>query len=85
MIKERSNKTGPIEIDLDGSEGNAFAILALAKALCRSLDYDWNTVESEMMASDYKNLIRTFDHYFADFVVMYTDNEELLDCIGDNE
>ena len=35
MIKSKENKKVGIEIDLTGPDGNAYAILGLAKRLCR--------------------------------------------------
>ena len=33
-----------------------------------------------MMDGDYTNLVRTFDKYFGEFVILETTNEELLDA-----
>ena len=38
MIKSKKYKKVGIEIDLTGPDGNAFAILGLAKRLCREFD-----------------------------------------------
>ena len=32
-----------------------------------------------MMDGDYTNLVRTFDKYFGEFVILETTNEELLE------
>jgi hypothetical protein len=60
-----------IEIDLTGSDGNAFVLLGIAKRLARQLNYDYNQIKNEMMSSGYENLIQVFDNYFGDFVIMY--------------
>lgn len=70
-------------IDLRGPEGNAFAILGLAKNLCSQLTeadperYDWDKINTEMTSSDYKNLVNTFEEYFGDYVTIY--NADVLD------
>ena len=70
-------------IDLRGPEGNAFAILGLAKNLCSQLKeadperYDWDKINTEMTSSDYKNLVNTFEEYFGDYVTIY--NADVLD------
>ena len=70
MITSKKPST-KIEIDLTGPQGNAFAILGIARDLAIQLDLDWNYIHEEMTSSDYENLIEVFDHYFGDFVVMY--------------
>lgn len=64
-------------IDLRGPEGNAFAILGIAKDFTRQLKeadpkkYNWERIQSEMTSSDYKNLVHTFEKYFGDFITIY--------------
>ena len=38
MIKSKEYKNNGIEIDLTGPDGNAYAILGLAKRLCKEFD-----------------------------------------------
>jgi hypothetical protein len=64
-------KTRGIEIDLTGSEGNAFYLLGTASNLAKQLGLNANEIQSEMMSGDYENLIRVFDFYFGDFVILY--------------
>ena len=70
-------------IDLRGPEGNAFAILGLAKNLSNQLKeadpekYDWDKINSEMTSGDYKKLVNTFEEYFGDYVTIY--NADVLD------
>lgn len=74
--KERS-------IDLRGPEGNAFAILGLAKQFCNQLNkvdpdkYDWDKINKEMTSSNYTHLVKTFDSYFGDYVTIY--NADVLE------
>jgi len=71
MIRDREEKTGPIEIDLTGSDGNAYVLLEFAKKLARALDIDYDVVYTRMTEGDYENLVNVFDEYFGDFVILY--------------
>lgn len=56
------------EIDLMGPQGNAFALLGIAKGLSRDLGLDFGTISTQMMSGDYENLIKVFDDNFGDYV-----------------
>mgnify|MGYP003654086176 CR=1 FL=1 len=71
MIKYKKMRTGPVEIDLSGPDGNAFALIGIAGNLAKQLDLDKKKIQSEMMAGDYENLIKVFDKYFGEFVTLY--------------
>lgn len=63
-------KTKKIVIDLNGSDGNAFVLLATAKNLCRQLygsewHEKWCDISKEMQSGDYENLINVFDENFG--------------------
>ncbi len=60
-----------IEIDLNGPQGNAFFLLGTASNLGKQLGLDKAKIQSEMMSGDYENLIKVFDKYFGDFVILY--------------
>jgi hypothetical protein len=66
----RDKKPGPLVIDLTGPNGNAFALMGYASKFCRSAGLDKNVVLKEMMAGDYENLLKVFDGYFGDFVIL---------------
>tara|TARA_B110000881_G_scaffold215805_1_gene230390 strand:- start:1194 stop:1448 length:255 start_codon:yes stop_codon:yes gene_type:complete len=63
-------------IDLTGPGGNAYALLGMAKGLhhkhCDDIGMpkDFEVIEREMISSGYENLVRTFDSYFGDFVIL---------------
>jgi hypothetical protein len=61
----------PIEIDLRGEQGNAFYILAVAGNLAKQLGLDSKQIQAEMKSSDYENLIKVFDNYFGEYVILY--------------
>ena len=71
MIKSKKYKNNGIEIDLTGPDGNAFAILGLAKRLCKEFEIDPKPLLDKMMSSDYENLIKVFDKNFGSFVTLY--------------
>lgn len=64
-------KTGPVEIDLTGPDGNAFNLIAIAGNLAKQLDLDKKKIQSEMMTGDYENLLKVFDKHFGEFVTLY--------------
>lgn len=73
MIKSKYHKikTGPVEIDLTGPDGNAFALIGYARRLADQLGLDKNKIQSEMMSGNYENLINVFEKNFGEFVVLY--------------
>ena len=76
MIRETT--TPKNVIDLDGPDGNAFALMGLAGSLATTLGLGGDKIITEMKSGDYKNLVKTFDEYFGSYVVLETTNEELL-------
>lgn len=66
-------------IDIDGPNGNAFALLLIARDFTRMLGLDANEVTEEMQAGDYVNLLRVFDKYFGEFVDLETNSEHLIE------
>lgn len=70
-IKYKKMKTGPVEIDLTGPDGNAFALIGIAGRLAKQLDLDKSKIQSEMMSGDYENLLKVFDKHFGEYVTLY--------------
>lgn len=68
MIREK--RDGPIVVDLAGPQGNAFALLALAKRLSKQLGYDFQDIQKEMTSGNYQNLLEVFDEYFGEYVIL---------------
>ncbi len=64
-------KTGPVEIDLTGPDGNAFYLIGTANNLAKQLGLDGKKIQTEMMMGDYENLIKVFDKHFGDYVTLY--------------
>jgi hypothetical protein len=71
MILQKPKAPRTIEIDLSGPQGNAFFLLGTANNLAKQLGLDGKAIQAEMMKGDYENLIKVFDSYFGDFVVLY--------------
>ena len=73
MIRAKQEHVGPIVVDLTGPDGNAFALMGLATRLAKQLDIDSHTIKvitTKMMSGDYENLLKVFDKYFGDFVIL---------------
>lgn len=70
----RPAKNNKPEIDLRGSQGNAFYIMGTGKDLHRQLTRSgielppWNEIQSDMMSSNYDHLCAVFDKYFGEYV-----------------
>jgi len=77
MIKDRKElQYKPIEIDLNGPNGNAFVLLGLVTKLGKRMGMTYDEIEriqDEMRLSTYELLILTFDKYFGDYVILYRD------------
>ena len=61
MIRESKNSV-PV-INLDGPDGNAFALMAYAKLYARDVGYASDEIEymvAKMRSGDYKNLVKVF-------------------------
>lgn len=72
MIIDRSKKKEKrIEIDLNGPEGNAFALLGLAGRLARQCGFDAEAIQTDMQSSNYEHPLEVFDTHFGSVVVMY--------------
>lgn len=71
MITTKRPKKTKIEIDLTGPEGNAFALLGIAKDLCHKTGVEWEPVKNEMTSSDYEWLLQVMDYHFGAFIIMY--------------
>jgi hypothetical protein len=75
MIKSiNKKKKGPIEIDLNGPEGNAFYLMGMADNFAKQLSWtkeQRTKLRVDLTFSDYENLINTFDKHFGDFVILY--------------
>ena len=51
-------------LKLVGEDGNAFAILGLARRVARDNKMDWEKIKTEAMSGDYDHLLQTMMKYF---------------------
>lgn len=73
-IKSKNAKLRKIQIDLTGSQGNAFFLIGTARQLGKQLGYDKAKMEeitNNMMSGDYENLVKKFEENFGDYVTLY--------------
>lgn len=98
-IRRKTPRTGKIEIDIDGPDGNAYALLAYARDFARQLGWskeEWKALEARMKSGNYENLLREFDKAFGmivDLVHSGRDeeegedekDEELEECSGEKK
>ena len=75
MIKSREElENRKIEIDLHGKNGNAMYLLSLVDAIGKQLNIPSEVrkdIKSVMMMGSYEDLIKTFDIWFGDYVILY--------------
>lgn len=71
IVSKKENPKSVLEIDLTGSDGNVFNLIATGKNMCGQLGIDKDQFTKEMMSSDYENAVNTFEKYFGNFVVLY--------------
>ena len=57
-----------IEVDLSGSQGNAFVLLGMAKGWAKQLSLDWEPIQKDAMSGDYEHLLKVLDSHFGTFV-----------------
>lgn len=58
-------------IDLSGPDGNAFALMGIAKNLAKQLEIsDINGILDKMMGGDYDNLLEVFEDTFGHVVTL---------------
>ena len=68
----KKKKQFPIEIDLTGPDGNAYALMAYAKRFATQLKWEDRgaALINEMMQCDYEHLLEVFDNAFGKFVIL---------------
>lgn len=71
-------------IDLSGPEGNAFALLGIARSVAKQLGRDPEPILREMKSSDYTYLVEVFKREFGDLYEL-VDPDPDPDRIHDEE
>ena len=59
------------QIDLNGPQGNAFALLGMAQQWAKDLGKDAKTITDEMTSGDYENLVQVFKREFGNVCEVY--------------
>jgi len=54
-------------INLNGPEGNAWALLAYGRSVCKATGKEWEPIQDQMMSGDYENLVNVFKKNFCDY------------------
>jgi hypothetical protein len=54
-------------INLNGPEGNAWALLAYGRSVCKQIGKPWEPIQNEMMSGDYANLVKVFKKNFREY------------------
>jgi hypothetical protein len=70
-LRSRNELERGIHIDLQGPEGNAFALLARAEDLAKQLSLDGEAICAEMKEGDYDHLVAVFEKHFGAYVTLY--------------
>ena len=67
-IIKKQPRQDKIEIDITGSQGNAWVLMGEATHYAKQLGLDSKLITEEMMSGDYENLLQVFDSYFGDYI-----------------
>ena len=59
-----------ITVDLSGPQGNAFALMGIAKQLAEVKGLDSKVIIEEMASGDYDHLLSVFENYFGNDVLL---------------
>ena len=68
-------------IELQGPQGNAFALMAYADDFLRQMGRrdEFRAMRTDMMSGDYDNLIRIFEENFGEYVTLVGKPDEVFD------
>jgi|TARA_R100000455_G_C6220414_1_gene85068 hypothetical protein len=57
-----------IKVNLKGPDGNAFALMGIARNICKQTGDDPDPIISNMMSGDYEHLVEVFKETFEHLV-----------------
>lgn len=69
MIRTKQPSSSPLIVDLTGPDGNAFALLGMARKWARDLQLDYKSIQDEATAGNYEHLLSVLDNHFGDYVI----------------
>lgn len=74
MIQDQSKrKNGPIVVDLQGPQGNAFYLIGIAQSLAKTFCWspeERDSLTNNMMSGDYEHLLHTLDRAFGEYIIL---------------
>lgn len=73
-IKLIKDKTTPIEVDLTGPDGNAFAVIGMCRDWAKQLEWSREEIkemQDDMTSGDYEHLISVAEKHFGQYVTFY--------------
>jgi hypothetical protein len=70
MAIQSTNNEPKNIINIDGANGNANTLIHNAKKLARQLYLNEESIVKEMKQGDYSHLVRTFEKYFGDYIIL---------------
>ena len=68
--KDEMNLRGT-KINLNGYQGNAYYLLAMARRISKQLGKDSDGIMDRMQSGDYENLVQVFEDEFGEYVTLY--------------
>jgi len=80
MIRETNQNTDNI-INLDGPDGNAFALMGILSSSFKKSGLDPSSAIDEMMSGDYQNLLKVFDRYCGNTFTLVTRDKKLIKAL----
>lgn len=73
IVKRETLPVRPVEIDLNGPDGNAHVLLGMAKTWSKQLGLDFEQIRKDATSSDYEHLLSVLDSNFGKFVTFIRD------------
>ena len=68
-------------VDLSGPQGNAYALMGVARSIGRQLNRPYNEikdVETKMMSGDYDHLVKVLFLEYGDFIEFKKDGKKVV-------
>jgi hypothetical protein len=68
-------------VDLSGPQGNAYALMGVARSIGRELNRPYNEikdVETRMMSGDYDNLVKVMYLEYGDFIQFVKEGRRVI-------
>jgi hypothetical protein len=87
-IRHKAFQESQREIDLEGPDGNAFALIGIFTNTAKQLDYSSDDIKKftdEMMSGDYTNLVKIFNDHFGRYFTLYTTDKQLLRALESDD